>query len=269
MTVLITGASAGIGEAAARRFAAAGARVVLVARRAERIHALADALDAAHGGGTARALPFDVTDAAAHEAEIAGLPEAWQAIDVAVLNAGLALNLVPVWENSVEEIDTMVDVNVNAIAYGIRAVVRGMLARGQGHVVLIGSTAGHEVYPGGTVYCATKYAVGALATGLKMDLHGTPLRVSVVSPGLTETEFSQVRFGGDEARAAAVYADTRALTAADVADAVLYCVEAPPHVNVQEVLMQPRVQSGSRMVARGEDAARAERGTGAASEGGR
>src|SRR5690606_32459857 len=146
------------------------------------------------------------------------------------------------------------DVNLKAVCYGIRAVVPGMLARGRGHVLLLGSTAGHEVYPGGVVYCATKRAVLALAEGLKMDLHGTPVRVSVVSPGLTETEFSLVRFRGDAARADAVYNDTRPLTAEDVADAIAYCVEAPPHVNVQEVLVQPRVQSGSRMVARGAEA---------------
>ncbi|MDX1419424.1 MAG: SDR family NAD(P)-dependent oxidoreductase [Rubricoccaceae bacterium] len=254
MTVLITGASAGIGAAAARRFAAEGARVLLAARSEDRLRTLAAEIDVAHGDGTAHVLPLDVTDAVAHEAALASLPDDWRALDVAVLNAGLALNLVPVWENRVDEIDTMVDVNVKGILYGLRAIVPGMLARGQVHLVLIGSTAGHTVYPGGTVYCATKHAVLALADGLKMDLHGTPLRVSVVSPGLTETEFSLVRFEGDAARADAVYRDTRPLSAEDVADAILYCVQAPPHVNVQELLMQPRVQSGSRMVARGEAA---------------
>jgi NADP-dependent 3-hydroxy acid dehydrogenase YdfG len=254
LTILITGASAGIGAAAARRFAAEGDRVLLAARSEDRLRALAEELNAAHGPDTARALPLDVTDAAATEAALAGLPGAWREIDVAVLNAGLALNLVPVWENSVEEIDTMVDVNLKGVLYGLRAVVPGMLARGRGHVVLVGSTAGHEVYPGGVVYCATKHAVRALATGLKLDLHGTPVRVSVVSPGLTETDFSLVRFRGDAARADAVYSDTHPLTADDVADAIAYCVKAPAHVNVQELLVQPRVQSGSRMVARGEAA---------------
>lgn len=255
MLVFITGASAGIGEAAARRFAADGYRVLLAARSADRLHALAADLNREHAGDVARVLPLDVTEAGAHERALGALPAAWQAIDVAVLNAGLALNLVPVWENSVEEIDAMVDVNLKGVCYGIRAVVPGMLARGRGHVVLIGSTAGHEAYPGGAVYCATKHAVLALADGLKMDLHGTPLRVSVVSPGLTETEFSLVRFRGDAERAGAVYADTRPLTAEDVADAISYCVEAPAHVNVQELLVQPRVQSGSKLVVRGEAAA--------------
>lgn len=254
LLVFLTGASSGIGAATARRLAASGARVILVARSEEKLRALADALNDAHGEGTARALPLDVSDAAVTEAALAGLPSDWQALDVAILNAGLALNLVPVWAHTVEEINTMVDVNLKGAVHGIRAVVPAMLARGRGHVVLIGSTAGHEVYPGGVVYCATKHAVRTLATGLKMDLHGTPLRVSLVSPGLTETDFSRVRFPGDPGRADAVYADTYPLTADDVADAIFYCIQAPPHVNVQEVLVQPRVQSGSRMVARGEAA---------------
>ncbi|HLA64717.1 MAG TPA: SDR family NAD(P)-dependent oxidoreductase, partial [Rhodothermales bacterium] len=248
---LVTGASAGIGEATARHLAAAGYRVIVSARSAERLRALAAHLDGAHGAGTAHVLPFDVTDAAAHAEAIAGLPADWAAIDVAVLNAGLALNMVPVWENTVEEIDRMVDTNVKGVLYGFRAVVPGMLARRRGHIVTLGSIAGHGVYPGGAIYCATKHALLALTEGLKLDLHGTPLRVSTVSPGLTETEFSLVRFEGDAARAAPVYADTIPLTADDVAAAILYVVQAPPHVNVSEVVMRPRVQSGLTAIARG------------------
>jgi NADP-dependent 3-hydroxy acid dehydrogenase YdfG len=254
LIVLITGASAGIGEAAARRLAAEGDRVILAARSEDRLRRLAEELNGAHGEGTALPLPLDVTDAAATEGALAGLPDAWRDVDVAVLNAGLALNFAPVWEHTVEEMDTMVDVNLKGVLYGVRAVVPGMLARGRGHVVLLGSTAGHEVYPGGVVYCATKHAVLTLATGLKMDLHGTPVRVTAVSPGLTETDFSLVRFSGDRERADAVYSDTHPLTSGDVADVILYCVKAPAYVNVQEVLVQPRVQSGSRMVARGPEA---------------
>ncbi|HYE95560.1 MAG TPA: SDR family NAD(P)-dependent oxidoreductase [Rubricoccaceae bacterium] len=256
MIVLITGASAGIGEAVAARCAAEGARVIVAARRADRLEALADRLSAQHGEGMALPLPLDVTDAEAVEDAIGGLPEEWREIDAAVLNAGLALNLVPVWENSVEEIDTMVDVNVKGVLYCIRAIVPGMLERKRGHVVTIGSTAGHGVYPGGTVYCATKHALLALTDGLKQDLHGTPIRVSAVSPGLTETEFSLVRFQGDAARAEPVYSDTVPLTAEDVADAVWYCLNVPEHVNVREVLVTPRAQSGLSMIARGEAARR-------------
>jgi NADP-dependent 3-hydroxy acid dehydrogenase YdfG len=247
----VTGASAGIGRAVAAELAAAGWRVVLAARSEDRLRTLADALDAAHGPGTARVAPLDVTAAAAFEAAVAGLPPDWHAIDALVLNAGLALNLVPVWENTVEEVDRMVDTNVKGVLNGLRAVIPGMLARGRGHVVTIGSTAAHGVYPGGVVYCATKHALLALTEGLKMDLHGTPLRVSAVSPGLTETEFSLVRFEGDAARAEAVYSDTNPLTAENVAVAVRYCLEAPPHVNVRELVVTPRVQSGLSMIVRG------------------
>lgn len=255
LTVFVTGASAGIGTASARRLAEAGHRLVLTARSADAIGALADELNAAHGDGTAIARPLDVTDPQAHLDVVEALPDDWRAVDVALLNAGLALNMVPVWENTPEEVDRMVDTNVKGVVNGIRALVPGMLARGRGHVVTIGSTAGHTAYAGGVVYCATKHAVLALTEGLKVDLHGTPIRVSAVSPGMVETEFSRVRFG-DAARAEAFYADTTALTAEDVAEAVAYCVQAPPHVNVAEVLVTPRVQSGYTMIARGPEYAR-------------
>ena len=260
LTVFLTGASAGIGAACARAFAARGDRVILTARSQDPIDALAADLNDALGDGTALALPLDVTDAQAHLDVVAGLPEGWAEVDVAVLNAGLALNMVPVWENSTDEVDRMVDTNVKGVLNGIRALVPGMLARGRGHVITMGSTAGHTVYGGGVVYCATKHAVLALTEGLKVDLHGTPLRVSAVSPGIVETEFSRVRFEGDPDRAEAVYADTVALTAEDVADAIVYCAHAPARVNVAEVLITPRVQSGYTMIARGEAAEAVEGG---------
>ena len=250
-TVLVTGASAGIGAATARAFAADGHRVLLAARSADRLAALEAELTDAHGPDAARALPLDVT--APHGA-LADLPAPWNAPDVAVLNAGLAKGLRPVWENTPEEVDQMVDVNVKGVLHGIRAVVPGMLARGAGHVVLLGSTAGHFVYPGGTVYCATKHAVGALALGLKQDLLGTPVRVSLVSPGLVETDFSLVRFDGDRTRADAVYADTNALTPEDVADAIVWVAAQPEHVNVQEVLVTARVQAAGGGIVRGDAA---------------
>jgi NADP-dependent 3-hydroxy acid dehydrogenase YdfG len=251
---LITGASAGIGEATARRLAAAGRRVILAARSKNRLEALAAHLDTAHGPGTAWPLELDVQDPEAWERVAAGLPADWADIDEAVLNAGLALNMVPAWENTVEEIDRMVDTNVKGVLHGVRALVPGMLERGRGHLVLIGSTAAHGTYPGGVIYAATKHAVRALALGLKMDLHGTPVRVSLVSPGLTETEFSLVRFEGDAGRAAPVYQDTVPLTGDDVAEAIVYALDTPARVNVQEVLMTPRVQSGISMIARGDAA---------------
>ena len=251
LTVLITGASAGIGAACARAFAAAGDRVILAARSADALTILADDLNAALGDGTATPVVLDVTDADAHQRAVQDFD-----LDVAVLNAGLAKGLRPVWENTPDEIDAMVDTNIKGVLNGIRAVVPGMLERGRGHVIPIGSTAAHAVYPGGVVYCATKHAVLALANGLKVDLHGTPIRVTTVSPGLVETDFSLVRFDGDAERADSVYSDTVALTPEDIADAVVYCAHAPARVNVQELLVTPRVQSGYTMIARGEDAAR-------------
>jgi len=247
MTVFVTGASAGIGAAVVRAFARRGDRVLAAARSADRLNALAAEVADGDAGGLVRPLVLDVTDAEAHAAAFAGLPPEWAAVDVAVLNAGLARNLAPVWENSADEVDDMVDTNIKGVLNGVRAVVPGMLARGRGHVVGIGSTAAHMVYPGGTIYCATKHAVLALMQGLKLDLHGTPLRVTTVSPGLVETEFSRVRFPDDPERADAVYADTVPLTPDDVAEAVVYAVTAPARVNVAEVLVTPRVQSGTLM----------------------
>lgn len=247
--VFITGASSGIGAACARAFARAGARLLLCARSADRLRDVADALRREHGAD-AHAFTLDVRDADAVEAALGALPEAWQTVDVLVNNAGLARALDPVYANRVDDIDQMVDTNVKGLLYVTRAVVPGMIARGRGHVVNIGSTAGHEVYRGGTVYCATKHAVGAITRGLKMDLHGTPVRVSTVDPGLVETDFSRVRFGGDQARADAVYADTTPLTPDDVADAVVYCAARPPHVTISEVILTPTAQSSATLIDR-------------------
>lgn len=254
MIVFITGASAGIGAACARQFAARGDRVVVSARSEGKIRRLADSLNAEHGDGTALAVSLDVTDAEAHGQVVDRLPDDWRAVDVAVLNAGLAKGLRPVWENTTDEVDQTVDTNVKGVLNGIRAFVPGMLERGRGHIITIGSTAGHDTYPGGVVYCATKHALLAITKGLKMDLHGTPVRATAVSPGLVETDFSLVRFDGDRERAEAVYADTNALTPDDIADAVVYCAHSPERVNVVEVLLTPRVQSGTAMMARGEEA---------------
>lgn len=254
MIVFLTGASAGIGAAAARAFAERGDRVILTARSADALDALADEINGAHGTDIALAVPLNVTDAEAHQRAVDDLPDDWREIDVAVLNAGLAKGLCPVWENTPGEVDAMVDTNVKGVLNGIRAVVPGMLERGRGHVITIGSTAGHMVYAGGVVYCATKSALLAITDGLKIDLHGTPIRVTAVSPGLVETDFSLVRFDGDAERADAVYNTTKALTPKDVADAIIYCAHAPERVNVQELLITPRVQSGYTMIARGEKA---------------
>ena len=249
LTVLITGASAGIGAACAESFAERGDRLVLCARRLDRLNDVADGLRDRHGADV-HAFELDVRDADAVSRAVAALPAEFAAIDVLVNNAGLSRALDPAYANEVRHIDDMVDTNVKGLLYVTRAVVPGMLERGRGHVVNIGSIAGHEVYRGGTVYCATKHAVGAITRGLKLDLHGTPVRVSTVDPGLTETEFSIVRFEGDAKRAEAAYAKTRPLGPEDVADAVVWVATRPAHVNISEVVLMPTAQSSVSMVAR-------------------
>ncbi len=246
-TVLITGASAGIGAACAEAFAEAGARLVLAARRSDRLEEVAARL-----GTETHVLELDVRDAAAVNAALAGLPEAWRGIDVLVNNAGLSRGLDPVWENTDEQVETMLDTNVKGLLWVTRAIVPGMLARGRGHVINIGSTAGHGVYAGGVVYSATKHAVGAITAGLKIDLHGTPVRVSTVDPGLTETDFSRVRFDGDAERADRVYSTTTPLQPEDVAEAVVWCASRPAHVNVAEVILTPTAQSSVTLIQRQE-----------------
>lgn len=247
--VLVTGASSGIGAACVEAFAAAGARVIAAARR-ERVLGRMMARAQMRRQTEIHPLVLDVRDAAAVQQAVETLPEGWRDVDVLVNNAGLARGLDPVYENTPDEIDQMIDTNVKGLLYVTRAVVPGMKARGRGHVINIGSTAGHAVYPGGTVYCASKHAVRAITHGLKMDLHGTPIRVSTVDPGLVETAFSEVRFDGDTARAASVYANTTPLTPADVADAVLYVASRPPHVTIHEVVLMPTAQSSATMVHR-------------------
>ena len=246
--VFVTGASSGIGEACARAFAKQGARLLLCARRQDRLDALARELSDVQ----VHTFTLDVTDAAAVAQTLGALPEAWKPIDVLVNNAGKALGLEKVYAMDRADLEGMIDTNVKGLLYVTQAVVPGMIERGRGHVINIGSTAGHEVYPGGTVYCATKHAVGAITQGLKKDLHGTRVRVSTVDPGLVETEFSVVRFHGDQGRADRVYDGMTPLTGADVADAVLYCATRPPHVNLSELILTPVAQSSASMVHREE-----------------
>ncbi len=248
-TVLVTGASAGIGAACARAFAGAGARLVLAARRTDRLEGLAAALRDAHGTESFL-LALDVRDAEAVAGAFAALPPEWAEVDVLVNNAGLGRGLEKVQEGTVSEWDEMVDTNVKGLLYVTRALVPGMVARGRGHVINIGSVAGHEVYPGGAVYCATKHAVGAITKGLRMDLLGTGVRVSTVDPGMVETEFSVVRFRGDRERADRVYAGMTPLMADDIADAVLWCATRPPHVNIDEIIVKPTDQASATLVHR-------------------
>ena len=248
-TVLITGASSGIGEAAARSFAAAGARLVLAARRTERLERLAAELAEKHGTSSHH-VALDVRDAGVVTRILEDLPAEWAEIDVLVNNAGLSRGLEKLHEGSIQDWDEMVDTNVKGLLYVTRAIVPSMVARGRGHVINLGSIAGHEVYPGGAVYCATKFAVAAITRGLRIDLLGTNVRVTSIDPGMVETEFSLVRFHGDSTRAARVYDRVQALTAEDVADAILYAATRPAHVNVDEVLLMATAQASTTLVHR-------------------
>lgn len=247
--VFITGASSGIGEACAHAFAGAGARLILCARRKERLRPVVSTLQTDHGASV-HAIELDVRDAHAVNDAVEALPDEWRPVDVLVNNAGKAKGRAALHEALGEHLEEMIDTNVKGLIHVTRAILPGMLDRGSGHVINIGSTAGRWIYPGGTVYCATKAAVYAISEGLKMDLHGSDIRVSTVDPGLVETEFSLVRFDGDEQAAGEVYADMTPLSAADVADSVLFCASRPGHVNVSQILMVPTDQSSSSMVHR-------------------
>ena len=244
-TVLITGASSGIGRSCARAFAEAGARLLLCARRGQRLDALAAELQA-----ECHTLVFDVRDRSATEAAIGGLPREWAAIDVLVNNAGLAAGLEPLHEGDADDWDRMLDTNVRGLLNVTRPVVRGMVGRGCGHVINIGSIAGHETYPGGAVYCATKAAVSKITEGLRMDVLGAGVRVSTVDPGMVETEFSIIRFHGDHDRAAEVYDGTAPLTPDDVAEVVVWIADRPAHVQIAEVIILPTAQASATLVAR-------------------
>jgi NADP-dependent 3-hydroxy acid dehydrogenase YdfG len=243
-TVLITGASSGIGEATARVFAAGGARLLLAARRKERLDALEPELIQL-GAAEVRSIELDVRNRGQVEGALAGLPAEWQAIDVLINNAGLSRGLDKLHEGHAEDWDEMIDTNVKGLLYITRAVVPGMVERGAGHIVNLGSTAGEIPYPGGAVYCATKAAEKSINDGLRQDVLGTPLRVTSIDPGMVETDFSRIRFRGDEDRAAKVYQGVTPLTPGDVADAIVWAVSRPAHVNIAHVLMTPVAQANS------------------------
>jgi len=242
--VLITGASSGIGRATAFAFASAGARLLLCARRLELLQELEAPLIAA-GAAAVSLFRLDVRDHAAVDAAIAGLPEDWKAIDVLVNNAGLSRGLSRLYEDDPENWDEMIDTNVKGLLAVTRAVVPGMVARNAGHVINLGSTAGHLTYANGAVYCATKAAEKAISEGLKIDLMGTAVRVTSVDPGMVETEFSRVRFCGDEERAAKVYEKITPLKPEDIADAIVWAASRPAHVNIHTIVLTTIDQANS------------------------
>ncbi|MDQ3709734.1 MAG: SDR family NAD(P)-dependent oxidoreductase [Actinomycetota bacterium] len=244
-TVFVTGASSGIGRACAEAFARAGARLVLCARRHDRLTELADSLDA-----EVRILPLDVRDRAAVDAAVDGLGEGWRNVDVLVNNAGLAVGFGPLQDNDPADWDRMITTNVTGLLNVTHAVVPEMVRRGRGHVINIGSIAGHQTYPNGAVYCATKAAVDRITTGLRMDLLGKGVRVSTVDPGAVETEFSIVRFSGDHDRAQRVYEGITPLTPDDVAETVVWIADRPAHVQVAQVVLLPTDQAAAGLMAR-------------------
>ena len=251
--VLVTGASSGIGKACAEAFAARGCRLLLVARREDRLDTLANALRQQHGVEVLTDA-LDVRDRESVERWLDGLAESWRDIDILVNNAGLARGLSPLHEGEIQDWEEMIDTNVKGLLYVTRAVLRGMVARGHGHVINIGSIAGHEVYPGGNVYCASKHAVTALNRALAIDTLGTGVRVSSVDPGMVETEFSLVRFHGDAERAGGVDQGLEALRPEDVADAVVFCATRPSNANVREMVLMASAQASAVHAHRSEQA---------------
>jgi 3-hydroxy acid dehydrogenase/malonic semialdehyde reductase len=242
--VLITGASSGIGKATAMAFARLGCKLLLCARRIELLTEMADSLSEA-GAEDVLNVRLDVQDRTAVAGTLAGLPPEWQAIAVLVNNAGLSRGLSKLYEDSPDDWDEMIDTNVKGLLSMTRAVVPGMIARGEGHVINLGSTAGHWTYANGAVYCATKAAVHVLTEGLKIDLIGTPVRVTSVDPGMVETDFSAVRFRGDTERAAKVYQNLTPLQPEDVADAIVWAASLPSRVNIHNILMTSIDQANS------------------------
>lgn len=247
-TVFISGASSGIGAACARLFAEHGTRLILCARNFEKLHDLAAELGEKYGT-EAYIFELDVQDRQAVEEAVAGLPKAWRQIDILVNNAGLALGLEKMYENDVDDWDAMIDTNLKGLLYLTRQIVPLMIAQEiPGHIINIGSVAGLAAYPNGAVYCATKAAVKILSDGLRMDVVDKPIRVTNVQPGMVETNFSVVRFKGDKERADKFYNGITPMTGEDIADIVVYCASAPPHVQICEVTVTATHQATGGVV---------------------
>ena len=247
-TVLITGATSGIGLGCAKKFAANGDKLILTGRNAQRLAEIAEELKAQ--GTQVITLVFDIQQRAEAQKALESLPQEWQAIDVLINNAGLALGLEAEYEGNPEEWDTMIDTNIKGLLTMTRLVVPGMVERNSGHIINIGSVAGDAAYKGGNVYCATKAAVKALSDGLRIDVAETPIRVTNLKPGLVETNFSNIRFRGDENRAAKLYQGITPLTGDDIADVAVYAANAPAHVQIAEVLILATHQASGSVIVR-------------------
>jgi 3-hydroxy acid dehydrogenase / malonic semialdehyde reductase len=244
---IVTGATAGIGLAIAQYFAQAGIHLILTARRREKLLLIKDQLEADYSVKV-RIFDFDISNKSSCLAFNDQISEI--SVDILVNNAGLGLGLDLVHEANIDDWEQMIDTNIKGLLYLSRMISPGMVQRKSGHILNIGSIAGHQAYRGGAVYCATKYAVNAINTSMKMDLHGTGVRVSMISPGMVNTEFSLTRFHGDQERAHAVYAGMTPLSSEDIADIALFVVSRPPHVNIMDVIVLPTDQSSTYMVHR-------------------
>jgi len=247
--VLVTGASSGIGRSCAAKFAEAGAKLLITARRRDRIDVLAGELKGKYHTDCLT-MELDIRDRKTVEKAFANLPKEWETIDILVNNAGLSRGLDKLHEGKIDDWEEMIDTNIKGLLYVSRAVIPGMVARKRGTIINIGSIAGHEVYPRGNVYAATKHAVDALTKGMRLDLVDTPVRVCTVDPGLVETEFSVVRFRGDKEKAKAVYQNLEPLSPDDIADAVVFCATRPQHVQIAEMIVLPTAQASTTLVHR-------------------
>jgi 3-hydroxy acid dehydrogenase/malonic semialdehyde reductase len=244
----ITGATSGIGEATARLLAKNAFNLILCGRRQDRLDTVAGELSATTAVTT---LSFDVRDPQAVKAAIDSLPEKWRSIDVLINNAGNAHGLDPIQTGSLSDWDAMIDINVKGLLYVSREIIPGMTERKAGHIINLGSIAGKEVYPNGNVYCASKFAVDALTRGIRMDLNAYGIKVTSINPGLVDTEFSLVRFKGDQDKATQVYKGITPLSGKDIADIILYVLSSPAHVVLADITVFPTAQASSTMVKRG------------------
>jgi serine 3-dehydrogenase len=247
--VLITGASSGFGYATAKLLAQNGAKLIIAARRVENLRIL-DAEIKKEFGKDSLIIELDVRDQKSVENAVKNLPENWKSIDILINNAGLSRGLDKLHEGSIQDWEEMIDTNVKGLLYVSRAVIPGMVKRNSGHVINIGSIAGHEVYPKGNVYCASKHAVDAITKGMRLDLNGTKVKVTTIDPGLAETEFSIVRYRGDKEKAKAAYKGIESLSAEDVADAVLYAVTRRENFVIAEMILLPLNQASAQVVNR-------------------
>ncbi len=247
--VFITGASSGIGAATARLFAEHGAKLLLCARRLDKLQAM-DAELRDLGAGDVFAFELDVQNREAVHQALAALPDPWGAIDILVNNAGLSRGLTKFWQDDIQNWEEMIDTNVKGLLYVSRAVAPGMVERRRGHIINLGSTAGHGAYPGGHVYCATKSAERALTDGMRLDLNGLPIRVTSIDPGMVETDFSAVRFRGDTDRATKVYQGVDPLTPEDIAETIVWAATRPARVQIQTVVLTPVDQANAYVLNR-------------------